>query len=913
MKILSLKARNINSLKGDIHIDFQKLTKTGSLFAIVGPTGSGKSTILDIISCALYGRTFRLKNPNDLMSRHTFEAYCEVEFEVKGRYYRSSWAQKRARKNPDGKFQTAKMELVDLKDEKIFPLKSREVPKKVEELSGLDFSRFAQSMLLAQGGFDAFLKADEKERSALLEKMTGTQIYADISIYVFEKHKEIKSDIDSKEKVLDAIEVLDKNSFELKQKFLEDTIKDKKQTDTLLDILIEYTNIQKTLDEDILSLKILQEKSKNIEDVIKKAQKEYEKIKDEFDIASKDFNSNNEKIKNARKFEIRYKEMQKALDRLENQYDTKENLLKSYGEKLSYIDKNHIEISKQIEKNQSYLNDNLKNESFLKKQQHIQQELQKIQILKREFVNYKKLMQQTLRYKNEISELEEFLEVFLANKKSLQTYVDDLKKHIETLRLKYEQEQLLQKYELDRQMLKESQECFLCGSTHHPYLLKAPEVFLNKTKDDIDNSLAKLQMQEKEYQEICSKIDISNTKKQSASLELKKTQKELLDVEMFFKKEGVLPQNIDEESFKNKITSLLDELEKLNKLQQQQVDLQEKLTSCTIEQKQMQSKKDDLTKELLEMKSTKESLDKDIQSLKMQKIQILNVADLDLYEKELFLKYENIQSKHQDIKNRVNELKIKNENFKQQKIILEEKIESKTKQKEHLEEKNTLLKGKEVQSLISFIALCKEKTQALQELVGSLKKELEIYDKNRKTFQQHFEMLKAKKEDLKIWSKLNEMIGSSDGVKFKKFAQGITLEQLITLANKHLNILNSRYILTRNTEKLLELDVIDLYQGNTKRGVITLSGGESFIVSLALALGLSELASKKISIDSLFLDEGFGTLDAESLEMALNALNLLQDSGKMVGVISHVEMLKERIPQQIKVIPQGDGVSSLSC
>jgi len=91
--------------------------------------------------------------------------------------------------------------------------------------------------------------------------------------------------------------------------------------------------------------------------------------------------------------------------------------------------------------------------------------------------------------------------------------------------------------------------------------------------------------------------------------------------------------------------------------------------------------------------------------------------------------------------------------------------------------------------------------------------------------------------------------------------------------------------------------------------VSTLSGGESFIVSLSLALGLSELASQKISIDSLFLDEGFGTLDEDSLETALNALNLLQSSGKMVGVISHVEALKERIPLQIKVMPKGDGTS----
>ncbi|EFU69386.1 nuclease sbcCD [Aliarcobacter butzleri JV22] len=157
------------------------------------------------------------------------------------------------------------------------------------------------------------------------------------------------------------------------------------------------------------------------------------------------------------------------------------------------------------------------------------------------------------------------------------------------------------------------------------------------------------------------------------------------------------------------------------------------------------------------------------------------------------------------------------------------------------------------------------------------------------------------------------MIGSASGDKFAKFAQGITLDQLIYLANKHLQILSPRYELQRSNDssKLLEIEIIDGFQCDVVRPVSTLSGGESFIVSLSLALGLSALASQKISIDSLFLDEGFGTLDSDSLELALNALNQLQSSGKMVGVISHVEALKERIPLQIRVMPKGDGTSLL--
>ena len=192
-----------------------------------------------------------------------------------------------------------------------------------------------------------------------------------------------------------------------------------------------------------------------------------------------------------------------------------------------------------------------------------------------------------------------------------------------------------------------------------------------------------------------------------------------------------------------------------------------------------------------------------------------------------------------------------------------------------------------------------------------------ILTENSFTSKEEFEKallpLENKKEAFKVWIKLNEMIGSASGDKFAKFAQGITLDQLIYLANKHLQILSPRYELQRSSDssKLLEIEIIDGFQGDVVRPVSTLSGGESFIVSLSLALGLSALASQKISIDSLFLDEGFGTLDSDSLELALNALNQLQSSGKMVGVISHVEVLKERIPLQIRVMPKGDGTSGL--
>ncbi|ACT12055.1 MULTISPECIES: AAA family ATPase [Pectobacterium] len=163
------------------------------------------------------------------------------------------------------------------------------------------------------------------------------------------------------------------------------------------------------------------------------------------------------------------------------------------------------------------------------------------------------------------------------------------------------------------------------------------------------------------------------------------------------------------------------------------------------------------------------------------------------------------------------------------------------------------------------------------------------------------------------WETLNSLIGSSKGDKFRKFAQGLTLDHLVYLANLQLSRLHDRYQLKRKPGGDLELLVMDTWQADAERDTKTLSGGESFLVSLSLALALSDLVSHKASIDSLFLDEGFGTLDAETLDIALDALDNLNASGKTIGVISHVEAMKERIPVQIKVQKvNGLGVSRLA-
>ncbi len=200
-----------------------------------------------------------------------------------------------------------------------------------------------------------------------------------------------------------------------------------------------------------------------------------------------------------------------------------------------------------------------------------------------------------------------------------------------------------------------------------------------------------------------------------------------------------------------------------------------------------------------------------------------------------------------------------------------------------------------------------------QEKAAAVEKEVALRqdDERRLKAAGLFEALREQSTRLEIWARLNEMIGSANGSKFRRIAQQYTLDVLLGYANRHLADLSRRYRLERLTDSLTLL-VVDQDMGDEKRSVHSLSGGESFLVSLALALGLASLSSHSVKVESLFIDEGFGSLDADTLNMAMDALDKLQTLGRKVGVISHVHEMAERIGVQIQVQAQSGGQSRLT-
>ena len=1045
MKILKVRLLNINSLKGEFEVDFEEFLKGESLFAITGPTGAGKSTLLDVITCALYGRTARLTNPNDLMSRHTGECLCEVEFEIKGKKYRSSWSQKRARKKSDGNFQSAKMEIVDLEENKIIESYLSKVPKVIEEISGLDFDRFIQSMMLAQGSFDAFLKARETERSTLLEKITGTYIYKQISQEIYEAYSGKKQDIENDEIALGSIELLEKEVLEEKSKALAESKKEKlsldKQESELKKISTWLENLQKLQNDQINQTqefeKAAKEKEQNKDQFVKlelannalrvqpisqeknaivkttqdqsktlaELQKELLELKELHKTKLQELNTTKElfvKEKSIYEQNIqKIKELRVVQTQIESkvvshqELDKKLSLQKQELAKIFRVDvdelvENETLVEENIVKQKEQLNSleqelqtltteletiGEKTKDLTSKENSARAELQKVDELLKAVGEHKKLSESINQEKKTKAECEQNITTQTKLKDEKAKLLLQIEQNLSTLKEKREKELLIKNYEADRAKLSDGEECFLCGSKEHPYIDHALSIDVDQTTAKIKDQEQLLQNEKNEQQ--LGEINLAKlgSKLESSTFEIKKLEDAQASVNELFAKYAFTPESSSKVDLQEKRVEIEKELNELVTLRDTKDKLgvkKEELQKALNEQQHVELQVQNILKTTDGLKGEKTDLEKGILNLRTKSEEILDVEDVDGFEKSISESFNNLQEKLNALQNRVTDLnskessltkqieqlihkqdqdtknlKIAKESFEkalkeynfnsvrefEEALLSKEVYEALAAKCKAIEERYTQIqtlkndtakKLKELQELKlserELVSVNDElnelqnKIDELQKTIGSAEKELEINAANMKKHEDKIKDLEKKKDAFQVWVKLNEMVGSANGDKFAKFAQGITLDQLIYLANKHLEILSPRYELERGLEsnKLLEIEIVDGFQGDVVRPVSTLSGGESFIVSLALALGLSSLASQKISIDSLFLDEGFGTLDSDSLELALNALNQLQSSGKMVGVISHVEALKERIPLQIKVEPKGDGTSVLN-
>jgi exonuclease SbcC len=345
-------------------------------------------------------------------------------------------------------------------------------------------------------------------------------------------------------------------------------------------------------------------------------------------------------------------------------------------------------------------------------------------------------------------------------------------------------------------------------------------------------------------------------------------------------------------------------LDSWNEYKKQTDDLTKQITKT--ESNIALSKQDiaNLTKSFNDKQKDRQSIDTDKQKLSNERKEIFGEKPVEEEEnrfKKLIEASESEKAKSEKMKNEIH-----TELEKNKAIVSEKEKELLIKQ----EQKITLKTNEELQSEFD------EKKIISDEFSQKIGANKQILKSNADYLKTSGSKLKEKEKQLAVykkWGILNELIGSGDGKKYRNFAQALTFEYLVGLSNGQLKKMSDRYLLKRTggSSNPFQLSVIDKYQNSEERTAQNLSGGEKFIVSLSLALGLSGMASKNIRIDTMFIDEGFGTLDSDYLDVALNALSNLQSEGKIIGVISHLAELKERIATHIEVIPSGNGHSKI--
>ena len=348
--------------------------------------------------------------------------------------------------------------------------------------------------------------------------------------------------------------------------------------------------------------------------------------------------------------------------------------------------------------------------------------------------------------------------------------------------------------------------------------------------------------------------------------------------EQFFSSEYYIPGiNKKIEDIRKKLKDIEQSLSEVRQNREQKNGEFKQLVNTISQKQKKRDEKNNMLKEKIEV-----SIFEDIQDLRNSILPEEKLKEIKALKKELEEENTRLDQSQQDNQNDLNQHEQAPENTDQS-----------------LENIQEVLKNKE------------EKRETLQTRIGEINTQITQDKTNNELYKQKESELKTQETEWQRWKDLSDLIGSSDGKKFRKFAQGLTLKKLIQLTNKHLQELTHRYQLIETGA--LGLEIVDLDQANNRRSVNSLSGGESFLVSLALALGLSDLSSNQMKIHSLFIDEGFGTLDPNTLETALNALEKLQGQGKTIGIISHVDLLKDknRIPVQIKVEKTGGGISRL--
>ena len=882
MKPLKIKISAFGPYKNCIDIDFEKLGESG-IFLITGDTGAGKTTIFDSISFALFGEVSGSNRPvpsvrSDFADNNT-ETFVELEFTHKNKKYkiRRNPAYERTKKRGEGTTKTGADASLEYDDKVISGTKNVDI--KIEEILGINSKQFKQISMLAQGEFLKILFAESKDRTEIFRRIFDTDIYNQIARRLVDKTRIAKAEL---EQLKDYFAI---NSSNIVWK---DGIQSVQPKD------VNELFIQEILEKLQQEIKVNSEQFEKCQEQISKQSDENSKMEKEI-MAQKD---KNDKIDRCQKLQ----EEQKVLQEKQEDIKQKEVLIQKSQEIINKIlpkEDKKKELEKEILQKQKVLQDiSEKIELGNKKEEKFKQILDLLEIIKVQFQKYSELKDGKTELEDKIKKLQVIIKeqenkrVASENAQKLEVEWEKLSTEV----LEKEKEFFKEQAGILAENLKENEPCPVCGSLHHPNLaIKSISVL---TKEELDNLKEKEEKSRKTLTDATNKVTEINSK-----------------IETLIKEFGEKP---DVELYNKKYAEISEELEKAYN------QLNDNYKQIMLKDIVIESFEYDIFKEKITNTISKEREE----FLKLQTQQEENKKQID----ELSQKQEKAQNDYQNI---LKELGFENEEQYKKSVLNNSQIEIFSKEIEKyktdvtinatkLEEIQKEIKGFEKVDLTSKIQEFNNKKQELEDMRKQQMEYHRIFENNNRILvdlQTNSKKLDSKIKEFTMVEDLSKIAnGTVYGkrrIEFEQFVQASYFDMVIIEANKRLlKMTDNRFLLVRKesservSDKIgLELEVIDNYNGK-RRDVKSLSGGEAFKAALSLALGLSDVIqsySGGIVVDTMFIDEGFGSLDTESREQAINTLNQLTDNHKLIGIISHVTELKERIDKKVIVTKSTEG------
>lgn len=901
-------------------------------------------------------------DPRFLLRRGTSSGFAEVDFmALNGHRYRTRWSVARARDKENGRLQNPRLALYNLDKEEEEQGTRSDLQARIIDLIGLTFEQFTRSVLLAQNDFSTFLKAEQGEKASLLEKLTGTELYSAISRQIFERNARAKEAFDLIQTRIQGIELLtdeEENDLRIRlagtEKELQRVEKAKAEQQALQEAV---RSIEQQITIRQRQQKEAADKLVHATELLTVARHEYEKGVEEQQQSEARFKSLQQEILQARKLDIQLdaaiRDLSHSEQQLKNVTLRKGEAEKKYQaailrQKLGMEEIARLTAWRERYKEKESIAERLSAlllhlDAASAARSGVEAANRSIETLRQEVVALNKQLaglQQTSANKQQA--LKQAEEDYRSLEEKLKAVdASALDKQIEKLRQEREQ-LLIEQARLEasgnikdlRGRLQDGQPCPVCGSTHHPFVNQAPVApvsTLTLQLQDLSNKketyiahtrhLARLQQQllqlhkeladsEAACKDMIGKQQLSVSrqereetivKEQSVQLTQSLSAADLL----FGNGEWQKAWLRNPETFRKTLTDFArqwhENTEKLHQLERQE-------SAQKAECESLASFLPSLEKQAEESGQLHEKNRAAFSSLQAERKKLLNGRSADSVEQEYIRRMEELKERLKKLSATQTE---QSGIADQTRGIADQIAKDLTEASADLLRRKAALDKWTADYLDSsggepLEVILSRYTQEKTELAFRLRTQTE----NKAKVSGLQEELNVRRTESERWAKLNELAGSADGAKFRRIAQGYTLDILLNYANVQLRELTRRYRLERVPETLA-LQVIDRDMCDEVRTVHSLSGGESFLVSLALALGLSSLSSNRMRVESLFIDEGFGSLDAETLRVAMDALESLRTQGRKIGVISHVQEMTERIPVRICVNRAGNGRSFL--